>query len=82
MSALKELAERLRGIAAGMKNGDAETDVRVAAEIIESVGNVARFEYVGAAKFRDRETKELISPRILDAVFRTAELIARKEEIC
>ena len=29
MSALKELAERLREIAAGMENGDAETDVRV-----------------------------------------------------
>ena len=73
MTSLNQLATRLRLNAASMEHGEAERDIRAAADILESFADVGEVEDSGCqnSRFRDTHTNNLVSPRkVLDAFVR------------
>lgn len=71
---IARLASRLRRNAASMEHGDAEADVRAAADILDSFADAGEVEYSENPKspFRDMHTKNLVSPRLVAQSFSRA----------
>lgn len=73
MTALNQLATRLRLNAASMEHGEAEADIRAAADILDSFADVGEIEFAENrySPFRDMASKCLVSPlRIAQAFSR------------
>lgn len=64
-NALSALATRLRINAASMEHGEAEADIRAAADILDSFADAGEVEYSEnpLAPFLDMHTRNLVSPR-------------------
>ena len=75
MTALNQLAARLRLNAASMDHGEAEADIRAAADILDTFASVSP-EHVGSGYIRDAEKKLLISPKAVCDLFTQAQLRA------
>ena len=71
MTALNQLATRLRLNAASMEHGEAEADIRAAADILDSFADAGELEDSGCrqSRFRDMNTKNLVSPRLVLQAF-------------
>lgn len=74
MTSLNQLATRLRLNAASMEHGDAEADIRAAADILDSFADAGEIEYYGGvySPFRDMASKCLVSPRKVAQAFSRA----------
>lgn len=74
MTALNQLATRLRLNAASMEHGEAERDIRAAADILDSFADAGEIEYadVRYSPFRDMASKCLVSPRRVAQAFSRA----------
>ena len=74
MTPLQQLAARLRLNAASMEHGEAESDIRAAADILDSFADVGEIEYGGGpyTYFRDMQSKCLVSPRRIAQAFSRA----------
>lgn len=72
--ALSALAIRLRINAASMEHGEAEADIRAAADILDSFADAGEVEYSGnpQSPFRDMASKNLVSPRRVAQAFSRA----------
>ena len=86
MTALNQLATRLRLNAASMEHGEAEADIRAAADILDSFADAGELEDSGCcqSRFRDMNTKNLVSPRLVLQAFSRAYVRAaeRMEKPC
>ena len=78
MTALNQLATRLRLNAASMEHGEAEADIRAAADILDSFADAGEIEYAENrySPFRDMASKCLVSPRRVAQAFSRAYLRA------
>ena len=78
MTSLNQLATRLRLNAASMEHGEAEHDIRAAADILDSFADVGEIEYAENrySPFRDMQSKCLVSPRRIAQAFSRAYLRA------
>lgn len=74
MTTLNQLATRLRLNAASMEHGEAEADIRAAADILDSFADAGELEDSGCrqSRFRDMYTKNLVSPRLILQAFSRA----------
>ena len=74
MTSLNQLATRLRLNAASMEHGEAEADIRAAADILDSFADVGEIEYAENrySPFRDMASKCLVSPRRVAQAFSRA----------
>ena len=83
MTALKQLAARLRLNAASMEHGAAEEDIRAAADILDAFADVGEIEYSDNAysPFRDANTKCLRSSRQIARAFTCAYIRASGRSI-
>ena len=74
MTSLNQLATRLRLNAASMEHGDAEADIRAAADILDSFADAGEIEYAENrySPFRDMASKCLVSPRKIAQAFSRA----------
>ena len=86
MTALNQLATRLRLNAASMEHGEAERDIRAAADILDSFADVGEIEESRSiySPFRDMASKCLVSPRRVAQAFSRAYVRAseRMEKSC
>lgn len=83
MTSLNQLATRLRLNAASMEHGEAERDIRAAADILDSFADAGEIEYVENrySPFRDMASKCLVSPkRVLRAFGRAYALASERIE--
>ena len=78
MTSLNQLATRLRLNAASMEHGDAEADIRAAADILDSFADVGEIEFAENrySPFSDMASKCLVSPRRVAQAFSRAYLRA------
>ena len=78
MTSLNQLATRLRLNAASMEHGDAEADIRAAADILDSFADAGEIEYAENpySPFRDMASNCLVSPRRVAQAFSRAYLRA------
>ena len=74
MTALNQLATRLRLNAASMEHGEAEADIRAAADILDSFADAGEIEFTENrySPFRDMQSKCLVSPRRVAQAFSRA----------
>ena len=74
MTALNQLATRLLINAASMEHGEAEADIRAAADILDSFADAGEIEYSWNqySPFRDMQNKCLVSPRRVAQAFNRA----------
>ena len=74
MTSLNQLATRLRLNAASMEHGDAEADIRAAADILDSFADAGEIEFAENrySPFRDMTSKCLVSPRRIAQAFSRA----------
>ena len=74
MTSLNQLATRLRLNAASIEHGDAEADIRAAADILDSFADVGEIEFAENrySPFRDMASKCLVSPRRVAQAFSRA----------
>ena len=74
MTALNQLATRLRLNAASMEHGEAEADIRAAADILDSFADAGEIEFAENrySPFRDMASKCLVSPRRVAQAFSRA----------
>jgi len=74
MTALNQLATRLRLNAASMEHGEAERDIRAAADILDSFADMGEIEESRStySPFRDMASKCLVSPRRIAQAFSRA----------
>lgn len=74
MTALNQLATRLRLNAASMEHGEADADIRAAADILDSFADAGEIEESGSSysPFRDMTSKCLVSPRRIAQAFSRA----------
>lgn len=74
MTALNQLATRLRLNAASMEHGEAERDIRAAADILDSFADAGEIEFQSNrySPFRDMTSKCLVSPRRVVEAFSRA----------
>lgn len=74
MTSLNQLATRLRLNAASMEHGEAEADIRAAADILDSFADAGEIEYAENrySPFRDMQSKCLVSPRRIAQAFSRA----------
>lgn len=74
MTSLNQLATRLRLNAASMEHGEAEADIRAAADILDSFADAGEIEESNSrySPFRDMNTKCLVSPRRVAQAFSRA----------
>ena len=85
MTALNQLATRLRLNAASMEHGEAERDIRAAADILDSFADAGEIEYaeICYSPFRDMHTKNLVSPkRVLRAFGKAYALASERTAQC
>lgn len=86
MNQLNQLATRLRLNAASMEHGEAERDIRAAADILDSFADVGELEesHSNYSPFRDMASKCLVSPRRIAQAFSRAYVLAseRMEKSC
>jgi hypothetical protein len=86
MTALNQLATRIRLNAASMEHGEAEADIRAAADILDSFADAGEIEYAENrySPFRDMASKCLVSPRKIAQAFSRAYVRAseRMEKSC
>jgi hypothetical protein len=86
MTALNQLATRLRLNAASMEHGEAEADIRAAADILDSFADAGEIEFAENrySPFRDMASKCLVSPRRVAQAFSRAYVRAseRTEKPC
>ena len=82
MTALQQLAQRLRLNAASMEHGEAEADIRAAADILDSFADAGEIEFCANAysPFRDTASKCLVSPRRIAEAFAKAYIRAYERE--
>ena len=80
MTALNQLATRLRLNAASMEHGEAEADIRAAADILDSFADAGEIEYADNrySPFRDMASKCLVSPRRIAQAFSRSYVRARE----
>lgn len=80
MTSLNQLAARLRLNAASIEHGEAERDIRAAADILDSFADVGEIEYAENrySPFRDMQSKCLVSPRRIAQAFSRAYLRANE----
>lgn len=73
-NALSRLADRLRLNAASMEHGSAESDIRAAADILDSFADAGEIEFAENrySPFRDMASKNLVSPRRVAQAFSRA----------
>ena len=74
MTSLNQLATRLRLNAASMEHGEAEADIRAAADILDSFADVGEIEFKQNrySPFRDMASKCLVSSRVIAHAFSRA----------
>ena len=80
MTPLNQLATRLRLNAASMEHGEAEADIRAAADILDSFADVGEIEGSNSrySPFRDMQSKCLVSPRRIAQAFSRAYIRANE----
>lgn len=80
MTALNQLATRLRLNAASMEHGEAERDIRAAADILDLFADAGEIEYAENrySPFRDMASKCLVSPRRVAQASSRANVRARE----
>ena len=78
MTSLNQLATRLRLNAASMEHGEAERDIRAAADILDSFGDVGEIEYVENrySPFRDMQSRCIVTQRRIALAFSKAHIRA------
>ena len=74
MTSLNQLATRLRLNAASMEHGEAEADIRAAADILDSFADAGEIEFCGSrySPFRDMASKCLVPPKRIAEAFSKA----------
>ena len=86
MTSLNQLATRLRLNAASMEHGEAERDIRAAADILDSFADVGEIEYAENqySPFRDMQSRCVVTQRCIAQAFSRAYVRAneRIEKSC